>query len=62
MILESVYDYFLVFGRVECFYEIRDFFDIIFESVDSVERVMCVSYYRINDVMVMVFLVYFDKD
>lgn len=62
MFLKSVRDYFLVFGIIEYIYEIKDFIDIIFESVDSVERVMCVLYYKINDVMVLVIVVYFDKD
>lgn len=62
MTSKSVHDYFSAFGRIQRLHETRDLFDITFESADSVECVMCVPHHRINDVMVMVFLAYSDKD
>ena len=62
MTLKSVRDYFSAFGKIEHIHETKDHIDLTFESVDSVERVMCVPHHRINDVMVLVILAYSDKN
>ncbi|KAJ7379414.1 DAZ-associated protein 1 [Desmophyllum pertusum] len=59
--LNSVYDYFSAFGKIELVREAEDLVYITFESADSVERVMLVMNHKINDVMVLVSLAYTDK-